>query len=577
MLQDFTGVPAVVDLAAMRDAVARAGGDPERINPAGARRSRDRSLRAGRRLRVTPRAFAENVAREHERNRERYLLLRWGQKAFKNFRVVPPGTGIVHQVNLEFLASVVDVRAEGGATFAFPDTLVGTDSHTTMINGLGVLGWGVGGIEAEAVLLGQPLYQLLPIVVGCRLTGQLRPGTTATDLVLTITQMLRKHGVVGKFVEFCGAGMRRPRARRPRHASPTWRPSTARPPGSSRSTTRPCAICARPAASRRASISSSATARSRASSAPRPRPSRPSPRSVTLDLATVEPSLAGPRRPQDRAPLGGVKASFRDRVREAARERPTAATPITSRRRGRAPLEPRRRRDRRDHELHQHVEPVGHARGRPARARRRSRAGSQPKPYVKTSLAPGSRVVTEYLRDAGLLESLDALGFDLVGYGCTTCIAAGTPVLMANGTARRIETLPSAAAARGLLSPDRRSHAGVGDCTPKPSTQGVRDCVALTFEDGRTLVCTPDHEICCADGRWVRADALALATTRGRWDSRRRSTSRARREAGYVLAPAISVFALDGPDERARTLGRSRACSAICSATVRSASWAKAG
>src|SRR6185369_1836824 len=308
VLQDFTGVPAVVDLAAMRDAVARAGGDPERINPlVPADLVIDHSVQVD--AFGTPGAFAENVAREHERNRERYLLLRWGQKAFKNFRVVPPGTGIVHQVNLEYLASVVDVRAEGGATFAFPDTLVGTDSHTVMVNGLGVLGWGVGGIEAEAVLLGQPLYQLLPVVVGCRLTGQLRPGTTATDLVLTLTQMLRKHGVVGKFVEFCGPGcadLRLADRATLSNMAPEYGATAGLFPVDDETLRYLHATGREPARVDLVERYCKEQSLFRTATTPEPAFSEV----VTLDLASVEPSLAGPRRPQDRVPLGGVKAGF---------------------------------------------------------------------------------------------------------------------------------------------------------------------------------------------------------------------------------------------------------------------------
>src|SRR5919202_1078537 len=281
VLQDFTGVPAVVDLAAMRSAVARLGGDPSRINPlAPADLVIDHSVQVdaiGSSL-----AFSGNVELEFARNRERYALLRWAQQAFQQFRVVPPGTGIVHQVNLEYLASVVGTRREGTQTIAFPDTLVGTDSHTTMINGLGVLGWGVGGIEAEAVLLGQPLFLLAPVVVGFRFHGALPQGATATDLVLTVTQLLRAHGVVGKFVEFCGPGLS--------HLSVADRATLANmaPEYGATSglfpvdeeTLRYLRMTGRPA--------------------------------ELIDLVSVEPSLAGPRRPQDRVALPAVPHSFHE-------------------------------------------------------------------------------------------------------------------------------------------------------------------------------------------------------------------------------------------------------------------------
>ncbi|MCC6847170.1 MAG: aconitate hydratase AcnA [Deltaproteobacteria bacterium] len=453
VLQDFTGVPAVVDLAAMRDAVARAGGDPERINPlVPADLVIDHSVQVD--AFGSKDAFAENVKREHERNRERYLLLRWGQKAFENFRVVPPGTGIVHQVNLEYLASVVDVRGEDGATFAFPDTLVGTDSHTTMINGLGVLGWGVGGIEAEAVLLGQPLYQLMPVVVGCKLTGQLPPGTTATDLVLTLTQRLRKHGVVGKFVEFFGPGCAdlglADRATLSNMA-PEYGATAGLFPVDDE-TLRYLRSTGRDAA--RVDLVEHYCKEQglfRTPAAPEPTFSEV----ATLDLSTVEPSLAGPRRPQDRAPLGGVKQSFR-----SAYEKQLAGggkgAPITS--------------DGATETLtHGGVviaaitsctntsnPSVMLAAG--LLAEKAVARGLKPKPYVKTSLAPGSRVVTEYLRDADVLGALEALKFDLVGYGCTTCIGNSGPLPDAVGTAVRDNDLVVAAVLSGNRNFEGRIH-----------------------------------------------------------------------------------------------------------------------
>jgi homoaconitase/3-isopropylmalate dehydratase large subunit len=551
VLQDFTGVPAVVDLAAMRDAVARAGGDPERINPlVPADLVIDHSVQVD--AFGSPGAFAENVAREHERNRERYLLLRWGQKAFKNFRVVPPGTGIVHQVNLEFLASVVDVRAEGGTTFAFPDTLVGTDSHTTMINGLGVLGWGVGGIEAEAVLLGQPLYQLLPVVVGCRLTGQLPSGTTATDLVLTITQMLRKHGVVGKFVEFFGTGCAdlglADRATIANMA-PEYGATAGLFPVDDETLRYLRATGREPARVDLVERYCKEQGLFRTAAAPEPTYSEV----VGLDLGTVEPSLAGPRRPQDRAPLAGVKASFRTAY-EKQLASANGGTPITSDGRT-APLK------------HGGVviaaitsctntsnPSVMLAAG--LLAKKAVARGLKPKPYVKTSLAPGSRVVTEYLRDAGLLESLDALKFDLVGYGCTTCIAAGTPVLMANGMARRIEHAFERDGGE-LFGPTTDDRLAVARRT-RTIDQGRRECVALTFEDGRTLVCTPDHELRCRDGRWVRADALSLSDDAVLMGLEAPLDEPGIDEIEYCLRAGDLRFALAGPDERARTLAFAR-------------------
>ncbi len=426
VLQDFTGVPAVVDFAAMRAAVARLGGDPERINPmAPADLVIDHSVQVD--AFGSSSAFGINVEREYERNRERYLLLRWGQKAFQNFRVVPPGTGIVHQVNLEFLASVIDRREENGELVVFPDTLVGTDSHTTMINALGVLGWGVGGIEAEAVLLGQPLYQLSPIVVGCRLDGVLPPGTTATDLVLTLTQMLRKHGVVGKFVEFTGPGVGRlslaDRATISNMA-PEYGATAAIFPVDDetlrylRATGRDEALVGL------VERYCKEQGLFRTDATPEPAFSE----SVALDLATVEPSLAGPRRPQDRVALGQVKRSVRDSYPQQFPEADKAPAGVAV-------------------ELAGQAAALAHGSvviaaitsctntsnpsvmvGAGLLAQKAVERGLETKPYVKTSLAPGSRVVTEYLRNAGLLAPLARLGFDLVGYGCTTCIGNSGPL-----------------------------------------------------------------------------------------------------------------------------------------------------
>ncbi|MEB2283508.1 MAG: aconitate hydratase AcnA [Myxococcales bacterium] len=551
VLQDFTGVPAVVDFAAMRAAVARAGGDPERINPlVPADLVIDHSVQVD--VFGSPDAFAANVKYEHARNRERYLLLRWAQKAFKNFRVVPPGTGIVHQVNLEYLASVVDVRAGDGGTFAFPDTLVGTDSHTTMVNGLGVLGWGVGGIEAEAVLLGQPLYQLQPVVTGCKLIGELPPGTTATDLVLTLTQMLRKHGVVGKFVEFFGPGCAvlgiADRATLS-NMSPEYGATAGLFPVDDE-TLRYLRATGREAA--RVDLVERYCKEQglfRTPSTPEPVFSE----IVTLDLATVEPSLAGPRRPQDRASLSGVASSFRTTFEKRLAAGAGKSASIT-------------RGDRTDTLTHGGVviaaitsctntsnPSVMLAAG--LLAEKAVARGLVPKSYVKTSLAPGSRVVTEYLRDAGVLPALEALGFNLVGYGCTTCIAAGTPVLTATGTSRRIQDLGVGNAR--LFGP------GVdGTLTLASQTafldRGIRECVMLTFEDGRTLVCTPDHELRCGDGRWVRADRLRIGADRVVMGLEAPVDDPGLDEIEYGLRVGGLQFGLGGPAERARTLAFAR-------------------
>ncbi len=552
VLQDFTGVPAVVDLAAMRSAVARLGGDPERINPlVPADLVIDHSVQVD--AFGSAAAFGVNVGKEYERNRERYLLLRWGQKAFRNFRVVPPGTGIVHQVNLEFLASVVARSEHDGETWAFPDTLVGTDSHTTMINGLGVLGWGVGGIEAEAVLLGQPLYLITPEVVGLRLTGEMPAGATATDLVLRVTEMLRKHGVVGKFVEFAGPGVGQlglaDRATlanmAPEYGATAglfpvddetlrYLRATGRAPQLVDLVERYC--------KEQGLFHTDAT--------PEPHFTE----SLALDLSTIEPSLAGPKRPQDRAPLGRVKAGFHEAYAKqlAASHNGSVEVQIDG---GRASL--------------------GHGSvvisaitsctntSNPSvmvsaglLAKKAVERGLTPQPYVKTSLAPGSRVVTEYLRDSGLLASLEALRFNLVGYGCTTCIAAGTPVLLANGTARRIEEMPVAGGTL-LFAPTPEGELGTA-VQAEAMAQGVRDCVSLTLQDGRTLVCTPDHEILCADGRWVRADEIALGEDRVVAGLEAPLDEPGTDESGYVLVAGALRFGLDTPEERARTLAFAR-------------------
>jgi len=468
LLQDFTGVPVVVDLAAMRDAVAAAGGDPARINPLiPVDLVIDHSVQVD--LFGSDLAFAGNVAREYERNGERYALLRWAQQAFDNFRVVPPGTGIVHQVNLEFLADVVTARPDAnGEMVAFPDTLVGTDSHTTMVNGLGVVGWGVGGIEAEAALLGQPLYQPMPVVVGFRLDGQLPSGSTATDLVLYVTEMLRRHGVVGKFVEFYGPGLSRlslaDRATISNMSPEFGATATLFPVDDEtlrylRMTGRPPETVARVEAYAREQ------GLFRTDDSVEPRFSE----SLSLDLGSVEPSVAGPRRPQDRVPLADLRRSFRAAFRdglhphgvvdEASGDSFPASDPTsfsTDPGLVHSPTEPSHEHDHRPTDMEYTAcvvvkdgtsfelrsgsvviaaitsctntsnPSVMVAAG--LLARNAVDRGLLTPPWVKTSLAPGSRAVTDYLGAAGLMEPLEALGFDLVGYGCTTCIGNSGPL-----------------------------------------------------------------------------------------------------------------------------------------------------
>lgn len=427
LMQDFTGVPAVVDLAAMRAAMAAAGGDPQRINPLSpVDLVIDHSVMVDRY--ASPSAFAENVALEMQRNRERYAFLRWGQNAFANFRVVPPGTGICHQVNLEYLARTVWTKDEDGATWAFPDTLVGTDSHTTMINGLGVLGWGVGGIEAEAAMLGQPVSMLIPEVIGFRLSGKLREGITATDLVLTVTQMLRSKGVVGKFVEFYGDGLADlPLADRATIANmaPEYGATCGFFPVDD-ITLGYLRLSGRDEASVQL-----VEAYSKAQGLWR----RPGldplfSDSLELDLGAVEASLAGPRRPQDRVALPRVSQAFDELL--ALQARPAGAAPRDS-----GPVE----HDGQRYELQDGAVVIAAITSctntsNPSvmmaaglLAKKAVEKGLSRKPWVKSSLAPGSKVVSEYLAAADLTRPLDQLGFELVGYGCTTCIGNSGPLL----------------------------------------------------------------------------------------------------------------------------------------------------
>ena len=418
LLQDFTGVPAVVDLAAMRDGIARLGGDPEAVNPSQpAELVIDHSVQVDHFAR--PDAFDLNAQLEFARNRERYAFLKWGQEAFRNFRVVPPDTGIVHQVNIEYLARVV-CRDEGsGDAVAYPDTLVGTDSHTTMVNGLGVVGWGVGGIEAEAAMLGQPISMLIPDVVGFRLVGSLPGGTTATDLVLTITERLRQYGVVGKFVEFFGPGLASltvaDRATLG-NMSPEYGSTVAICP-IDEMTLDYLRLTGRDAR-QVALVEAYARAQGMFAAAEEPLYTDV----IELDLATVEPSLAGPKRPQDRVPLHGAKAAFAGVLDElaAGRSAPANASGTSGVEDGAVVIAAITSCTNTSNPS------VMIAAG--LVAQRAQALGLRPRPWVKTSLAPGSLVVTEYLRAAGLLEPLEQLGFGLVGYGCTTCIGNSGPL-----------------------------------------------------------------------------------------------------------------------------------------------------
>ena len=420
LMQDFTGVPAVVDLAAMRDAVAKAGKDPSLINPLNpVDLVIDHSVMVD--VFAKESAYADNVKIEMQRNHERYAFLRWGQSAFDNFRVVPPGTGICHQVNLEYLGKTVWTKDLGDVEEAYPDTLVGTDSHTTMINGLGILGWGVGGIEAEAAMLGQPISMVIPEVVGFRLTGTLPEGVTATDLVLTVVEMLRKHGVVGKFVEFYGEGLAQlPLADRATIAnmSPEFGATCGFFPVDEE-TLRYMRLTGREqqtidlveAYAKTQGLWRDEKEKALYSS------------TLELDLAAVEPSLAGPKRPQDRVSLSGLKSATKE-VIELSGQKPDNSAPVEGE----------------DYTLHNGDVVIAAITSctntsNPAvmmaaglLAKKAVENGLVRKPWVKSSLAPGSKVVTDYLDAAGLTPYLEKLGFYLVGYGCTTCIGNSGPL-----------------------------------------------------------------------------------------------------------------------------------------------------
>jgi len=423
LMQDFTGVPAVVDLAAMRDAMKGLGGDPQKINPlVPVHLVIDHSVMVDEF--GTPRAFERNVELEYARNGERYEFLKWGSQAFDNFKVVPPGTGICHQVNLEYIArGVWSGEDQDGALVAFPDTLVGTDSHTTMVNGLGVLGWGVGGIEAEAAMLGQPVSMLIPEVVGFRLDGELREGITATDLVLTVTQMLRQKGVVGRFVEFYGPGLDNlPLADRATIANmaPEYGATCGFFPIDER-TIEYLRLTGRDEEQiELVRAYTQAQGLWRGDSSPEPLFTD----TLELDMSSIEPSLAGPKRPQDRVLLSKVDDTFNEELRKTYNKHDDPRVPVNGL----------------DHDLGNGDVVIAAITsctntsnpsvmiGAGLLARKAREKGLQVKPWVKTSLAPGSQVVSDYLEASGLAEDLNFLGFDLVGYGCTTCIGNSGPL-----------------------------------------------------------------------------------------------------------------------------------------------------
>ncbi|VAW80857.1 Aconitate hydratase, partial [hydrothermal vent metagenome] len=426
LMQDFTGVPAVVDLAAMRDAMKALGGDPEKINPLQpAELVIDHSIQIDSFGRKD--SMDVNARIEYQRNQERYAFLKWGQKAFSNFKVVPPDTGIVHQVNLEYLARVVFAQKNDGVLQAYPDTLVGTDSHTTMINGLGVLGWGVGGIEAEAAMLGQPVSMLIPQVVGFKLNGELPEGATATDLVLLVVEMLRAHGVVGKFVEFFGDGLD--------HLSLADRATLANMAPEYGAT---CGIfpideetlnyLRLSGRSEEQIALTEAYAREQGMFRVKGQAGATYTSVVELELADVVPSLAGPKRPQDRVPLSDSKRMFNEALTAMKAEHKLVSQPASGSINGQ------------DFELGDGAVVIASITsctntsnpsvmlGAGLVARKAAAKGLKVKPWVKTSLAPGSQVVTEYLNQAGLMGDLETLGFHVIGYGCATCIGNSGPL-----------------------------------------------------------------------------------------------------------------------------------------------------
>ncbi len=451
LMQDFTGVPAVVDLAAMRDAMKSLGGDPRKINPlVPVDLVIDHSVIVD--FAGNPHAFQKNVELEYRRNGERYAFLRWGQTAFDNFRVVPPGTGICHQVNLEYLAQTVWTAEIGGKTFAYPDTLVGTDSHTTMVNGLSVLGWGVGGIEAEAAMLGQPVSMVIPEVIGFKLTGRLKEGATATDLVLTVTQMLRKRGVVGKFVEFFGPGLDNLTIADMAtigNMAPEYGATCGFFP-IGKATLDYLAFTGRDP-QRVKLVEAYAKAQGLWRDAKTPDPVFTD--TLELDLGTVESSLAGPKRPQDRIALTQVKqnfeAGFKDMSRREERRTSIAGGDLSLR----------------DGDVviaaitscTNTSNPTVLV-GAGLVARKARALGLKPKPWVKTSFAPGSQVVADYLAASGLQADLDALGYNLVGFGCTTCIGNSGPLAEPIEAAITAKDLTVAAVLSGNRNFEGRVH-----------------------------------------------------------------------------------------------------------------------
>ena len=550
LMQDLTGVPALVDLAAMRDAAVALKLDPKIIEPeVPIDLVIDHSIQVDVFRELD--AMRINGAREIERNKERYEFLKWAQQAFRKLKLVPPDTGICHQVNLEFLASVVMEKEVGDKVLAYPDTLVGTDSHTPMINGLGILGWGVGGIEAEAALLGQPVTFLTPKVYGVNLRGSLKDGVTATDVVLTITQRLRDVGVVGAFVEFFGDGVKAlPVAGRATisNMSPEFGATCALFPVDEESL-RYLRLTGRPEA--HAELVRKYFESQKMFGVPALGDIDYS-SVIDIDLSQVEASVAGPTLPHERTGLANVGKHFLEAFPDLGQSSKKQAklaykgkdytlsngdvviAAITSCTNTSNPS-------------------VMIAAG--LVAKRAVELGLEVKSFVKTSLAPGSMVVTEYLKATGLLPYLEKLGFWVVGYGCTTCIAHGTPVLLANGITRPIEEL--AENATSLFGPTLEGTLRIAGQSGMMN-QGIRDCVKLVLQDGRHLICTPDHKILCSGGRWIRADELSLGKDRVIVGLEGPLDKRSEDERGYVLHSCNLIFKMDTELDRSRTLAFSR-------------------
>jgi aconitase A len=555
LLQDYTGVPLVVDLAAMRDAARRVGLKTSSIN------SKvpvdlviDHSIQVD--AWGNDMAFTVNLEKEYERNSERYALLKWAQSAFKGMRVFPPGKGICHQFNLEYLSQVI-TSSDG---MVFPDTLVGTDSHTTMVNGLGVLGWGVGGIEAEAVMLGEPYHMPIPKVYGVKFTGTLREGVTPTDLVLTVTEKLREKNVVGAFVEYFGEGYGQlsvPDRATIGNMSPEYGATSGFFPIDD-ATLAYLTGTARPRAHVEM-VSRYAKQFGFFVSDIEPRYSEV----IHIELDKIEPSIAGPRNPEERHTLVSVPSFAHTLL--VQRRAPAATPPGATTARSQLMLEE-------DGPIHAGLNdgavviaaitsctntsnPTVMV-GAGLIAKRAFEAGLAVKPWVKPSLAPGSTVVTDYLQNSGLLPYLDKLGFVLVGYGCTTCIAEGTPILQADGTARKIESMPETGGAL-VFGPtaDGRLRATI---QTRKMNNGIRSCVELILQDGRSLVCTPDHMILCSDGRWARADQLKLGKDRVLVGLETPLDTPGADERGFELRAGNFTFRMKTESDRARTLAFAR-------------------